>query len=137
MAKYMYFVITPGVDPGSYVEYPDEKQGNYFKFGDTSEETQVGIRTGYTTHNPDIGIAAVLENDLNLENLGTKITKDILTDGFDRVPRTEWFSVPKDGAWALFKVMMKWDGTKIDDSNYDTFKKAVLAALNNSSGERG
>ncbi len=128
--QYTYFVITPGVEIGSYIEYPDGVQGNYFKFGDTDQNTQLGIRAGYTTHNPDIGIAGVLTNGLNQGNLGTRFKNDIIADGYQTIPNTEWFSDSKDKAWALFDVVQNYDGMTIDDNNYNAFKLAVLNALN-------
>lgn len=128
---YAYFVITPGANINSYVQYTDGSKGNYFKFGDTDEDTELGIRSGYTTHNPDIGIAGVLSNGLSKGNVGTKIKKDIIADGYQTVPGTEWFSVSRKKAWALFKLIQSYDGKTINDSNYSNFKTKVLSTLNN------
>lgn len=128
---YTYFVITPGVDIGSFVQYTDKKQGNYFKFGDTNTATALGIRGGYTTHNPDIGVAAVMVNGLSKGNIGTLIKNDLINNGYPVVPGTEWFSVKNTKAWALFKLMLTYDNKTINDADYPTFRNAVLNVLNN------
>lgn len=131
MYEYTYFIITPGVDIGSFIKYSDGAEGNYFKFGDTHDPHKDGVRAGYSSHNPDIGIAAVLTNGLGNDNLGNKIKHALVDDGYQVVPGTqEWFSVGKNQAWALFHAVQLWDGATIDGGNYEAFKQDVLNALN-------
>ncbi|MCK0127582.1 hypothetical protein [Erythrobacter sp. F6033] len=129
--NHTYFVMTPGAQMGSFVQFPNGSQGNYFKFGDTNANTRLGVRAGYTTHNPDFGVAAVLTNNMPAgENLGTKIKNDIVADGFARVPGTEWFDVHSANAWGLFSYMLLIDGMTIDAGSYGHFRDDVLAELN-------
>lgn len=64
MKEFTYFIITPGDEAGSFVSYPDGETGCYIKFGDqkSDHEDSEGIRKQYLTHNPDIGIAAVMDS---------------------------------------------------------------------------
>lgn len=112
MPRYTYFIITPGVDIDSYVAYPDGQEGSYIKFGDSRsdhEDTQ-GVRQAYLTHNPDIGIAAVMDSSVfENPNLGTTLKKFIKDDqGYDPVGTSEWFSVSAKDAWPLYKAMQPW-----------------------------
>lgn len=115
-----YFIISPGVELNSYIHYPDDKQGCYVKFGDEQESPgEVGIRKAYLTHNPDIGVAAVMESSaFKNPYLGTRLKQYLESLQYYPVETApEWFSIDVKKAWALFNEMRKWDAVKIDNSN--------------------
>lgn len=126
-----YFIMTPGAQQDTYVKYGRGGQkGNYFKFGDTNAFTALGVRGGYTTHNPDFGVAGVITNQMAAHNLGTRIKNDIILQGYHPVPGTEWFSVETTAAWQLFRLILNhYDGKVVTDANYPTFRNAVLQLL--------
>ena len=126
---YTYFVISPGVQLNTYVKYNPGVRGNYIKFGDTNLNTPLGIRLGYTTHNPDIGIAGVITNGLG-HSLGTRIKNDIIGHGYNTVNNTEWFSVTNIRAWNVFNLILNnYDGVTVNAGNYVAFRNAVLNLL--------
>lgn len=109
---YTYFIISPGWQLNSYVQYSDAR-GNYIKFGDSKsahEENEAGLRDAYMTHNPDIGIAAVMDSSIFVQPyLGTRLANFIVTK-IPPVPTTsEWFSVKTNAAWGLFYDMQQFD----------------------------
>lgn len=126
-----YFIMTPGEQQNTYVKYgTGGPKGNYFKFGDTNAITTLGVRGGYTTHNPDFGVAGVIRNQMAAHNLGTRIKNDIILSGLHPVPGTEWFSVETIAAWQLFNLILNhYDGTIVNDGNYAAFRAAVLHLL--------
>lgn len=126
-----YFIMTPGRDLDTYVKYGQGGQkGNYFKFGDTNAFTALGVRGGYTSHNPDFGVAGVITNQMVAHNLGTRIKSDIIGSGLHPVPGTEWFSVETVAAWQLFRLILnQYDGRVVNDGNYAAFRAAVLHLL--------
>lgn len=126
-----YFIMTPGAQLDTYVKYgPGGQKGNYFKFGDTNAFTVLGVRPGYTSHNPDFGVAGVITNQMAAHNLGTRIKNDIVLSGLHPVPGTEWFSVETVAAWQLFRLILNhYDGKVVNDANYPAFRTAVLNLL--------
>ena len=126
-----YFIMTPGVQQNTYIKYgPGGPKGNYFKFGDTNAYTALGVRGGYTTHNPDFGVAGVITNQMAAHNLGTRIKNDIIGSGLHPVLGTEWFSVQTTAAWQLFNLILNhYDGKTVNDVNYAGFRAAVLNLL--------
>ena len=129
--KYTYFVVTPGVEINSYITYKSGAKGNYFKFGDTDETSDIGVRKGYTSHNPDIGIFAVLMNGLD-DSLGRKITGSIKekTEQATVPGTTEWFSFKAPSVWKLAELLKtKYDRKTITDDNYDQFIDEVVKCI--------
>ncbi|MGN6739139.1 hypothetical protein [Dyella sp.] len=126
-----YFIMTPGAQLDTYVKYGHHgAKGNYFKFGDTNAFTTLGVRGGYTTHNPDSGVAGVITNQMAAHNLGTRIKNDIILSGLHPIPGTEWFSVQTVAAWQLFRLILNhYDGRIVNDGNYGAFRTAVLNLL--------
>jgi hypothetical protein len=113
MPEFTYFIITPGIDQKSYVHYNDGKIGNYIKFGDEKSDhlDTEGIRKAYMTHNPDIGVAAVMDSSaISGPYLGTRLRNFIVnTIGIKPVPSSdEWFSVESNAAWNLWVEVRKW-----------------------------
>lgn len=112
MAEYTYFIITPGYDLYSYVQYKLAK-GNYIKFGDQAsvkKPEHAGLRGQYLTHNPDIGVAAIMNSTVfSQPYLGTRLKNYLVQSGYNPVGTTEWFSIKADAAWALFVAMQQWD----------------------------
>ncbi len=128
--SFTYFIVTPGTEIGSYIQYNDGQRGAFFKFGDTDRpHPTLDIRNGYLSHNPDIGVGAQLRN-ARAVSLGTAIKRDLIANGWPVVNGTEWFSVRSQSAWRLFGVMQQWDGQTIDDRAYPQLINAILAALN-------
>ncbi|HAP76214.1 MAG TPA: hypothetical protein DCR14_09045 [Acidimicrobiaceae bacterium] len=128
MANYTYFVMTPGADWRSYVHYTDGTEGNYVKFGDSEHDhDDLGIRNAYRTHNPDIGVAAVMPSStLTNPGLGTRLKHVMINAGCQRVEGTaEWFFLPKANAQKLFAAMSKWDSKEITVNNYAALVNAV------------
>lgn len=76
MARFTYFVMTPGVDRRSYM-----------KFGDSEHDhDDLGIRNAYRTHNPDIGVAAVMDSTaVNNQLLGTRLKQVMINAGYQPV----------------------------------------------------
>jgi hypothetical protein len=113
MADYTYFIISPGKDMDSYVVYPTGAKGCYIKFGDQNSEykpEKAGLRDAYLTHNPDIGVAAIMDSNVfSNPALGTRLKKYIQEKITNPVGSTEWFSIRADAAWLLFREMQKWD----------------------------
>lgn len=125
-----YFIVTPGFQANTYIKYGHGQKGNYFKFGDTNAVTTLGVRQGYTTHNPDFGVAGVITNQMVHHNLGTRIKNDIIGHGYFPIPGTEWFSVDNVRTWNLFNLILNtYDGTVVNDASYPAFRNAVLHLL--------
>jgi hypothetical protein len=112
MAEYTYFIISPGYELDSYVQYKAAK-GNYIKFGDQAsvqKPDHAGLRGQYLTHNPDIGVAAIMNSTaFTGPYLGTRLKNYMVQLGLDPVGTTEWFSIKADAAWKLFVAMQQWD----------------------------
>lgn len=119
---FTYFLISPGNELDSYVQYKaEDEQGNYIKFGDStsSHEDSDGIRKAYLTHNPDIGVAAVMDSSVFTNpRLGTLLKNYIVTTlEIPPVGTSEWFSVDREAAWKLFYAMQKWDRRTLSNSD--------------------
>jgi len=129
-----YFVTTPGSVTGSYIHYPDNDKLVYYKFGDIfsdKEESRVGLRHAYLTHNPEMGIWVIMrwatterygDNDVYL---GTAIKRHLI-DAL-HIPRVrgdqgdlEWFKASSAGAYRLVGLMRqsKWHDNWIDQQMY-------------------
>jgi hypothetical protein len=109
---YTYFVISPGFEEGCCVRYTNGSKGNYIKFGDENAiGGAAGLRAAYATHNPDIGVPAIMTSTVFANpNLGTQLKQYIVNKGYQLVGTTEWISVPTDPAWELFEEMRdQWD----------------------------
>lgn len=120
MPNYTYFIITPGYEANSYVQYGDGNQGVYIKFGDQGQNNpgKVGIRNAYLTHNPDIGVACVMNSNYANPLLGTLLKKFIIDQcHIAPVGNTEWFSVTRAAGWALFNDMLGWDNVNVNQGN--------------------
>lgn len=121
MSRYTYFIVSPGYDAGSFIRYPDGAEGCYVKFGDTKDVfDEPGIRAAYMTHNPDIGVVAVMGSDLYPEPpyLGTRLKQFIRTDiGIAPVRNGEWFSVQTRAMVGLFNAMLAWNNRHVTPSN--------------------
>lgn len=129
MAFYTYFIMTPGYELESYIQ---RKEGamNFFKFGDTQQNTQLGIRNGYTTHNPDIGIFTVFTDQLqNNGRLGTYIKTKLIFNSISLLPGTEWFPVGSKFAWNLAAEMNNYRPYTVNDDNVDKLVSKILKAL--------
>lgn len=137
MPDYTYFIISPGVDESCYVQYPDGTRGNYIKFGDatSSHEDSQGVRSAYLTHNPDIGIAAVMDSTAltSKTRFGTQLKKYIQDLEYNPVGNTEWFSVKTGPAWELFRRIAKFDNKKLNEKDGE----AIRAAIDEVLGEDG
>lgn len=152
MRNFTYFIISPGHDAGSYVQYPRELdpdamdidgldiddqdpedfRGCYIKFGDQRAESlgEYDIREHYLTHNPDINIACVMHSDFVRPKLGTMLKNFIIElDDNARVMRKEWFSFRRDAAWALYEEMCGWDGEDITPNKYRRLTQAIERCL--------
>lgn len=132
MANFTYFIISPGVDRGSFVQYPDQVQGNYIKFGDSGEEHEStqGVRRAYLTHNPDIGVMAVMDSRaIANPALGTLLKQSIMKWGYNPVGATEWFSIQAPTAWKLADAITRWDGAVITPANLESLLKTVKTNL--------
>ena len=110
MAEYTYFIISPGKDLNSYVVYPDGGHGNYIKLGDqqsAKKPEHAGLRGQYLTHNPDIGVGAIMNSSVfSSPSLGTRLKTYIITTiGIAPVGSTEWFSIQTKAACGLFGAM--------------------------------
>jgi len=130
MTRFAYFIMTPGVEAESYVEYPDGLRGVYIKFGDqATEPTKLGIRNAYRTHNPDIGVAAVVKSD-DYNNLGTLLKQEIAALRWPSVESSEWFSiVPAHNGHELFYAMRAWDKEWITVANFIELQQAISDSL--------
>lgn len=130
---YVYFIITPGSEPDSFVRYPNQQCGNYIKFGRTTSplNTDQG-RNGYRPHLPDYGICAVMQVD---DHHGTQLDttlRHLLAQylGCAVTGTTEWFSVQTHAAWKLAKYLTKyWDGQTITDANYPLLSAGIIRHL--------
>ena len=130
MAEYTYFIITPGYELDSYVVYPSGGHGNYIKFGDQASAKKpehAGLRGQYLTHNPDIGVGAIMNSNVfTSPSLGTRLKSYITTTiGIDPVGSTEWFSIKTAAAWGLFGAMQAWDDKTLTLSSEAEIKKAI------------
>lgn len=130
--SHAYLVATPNQED-SYVQfYNDPGAYAYFKFGDTNNPDENGIRAGYSTHNPIVLVAATMENQLNNGNIGTRITQDIQNSGcVDRIQGLEWFeSGDYNKVWELVdNVFREWDNRQINDNNYNNFREDVIDSI--------
>lgn len=134
MAEYTYFIISPGYDLNSYVQYPTGVKGNYIKFGDqTSQKSpgHAGLRGQYLTHNPDIGVAAIMDSSVFTKPyLGTRLKNYIETTlKIPPVGSTEWFSTETTASWKLFGEMQKWDDKKLKLTDEATLQAAIRKCL--------
>jgi len=128
---YTYFIISPGAEPGSYVQYKSA-QGNYIKFGEAKGLKEgAGVRNAYLTHNPDIGVAALMDSTVFVSPyLGTQLKNYIIEKfSIEPVGSTEWFSVEEKAAWGLFKAMTKWDKAVLTLADLDTIQAAIAKYL--------
>lgn len=132
--KYTYFIMTPGVDPESYV-HSDQNNAhnyNYIKFGDTTNPNRKDIRDGYTTHNPDIGIFASFTDELKTQRLGTIIKQGILEHASHTchlIQNTEWFAVDHDRAYRLCNYCLGNDQLAIDENNVEELYDGIMTIL--------
>lgn len=126
-SMYTYFIISPGAEINSYVQYRGNVQGNYVKFGDAADlHSGAGIRQAYLTHNPDIGVAAVMDSSVfGNPYLGTRIKKYINTRGYYNVGNSEWFSITTQNAWGLFAKMQAWDNRVLNAGDQATLQTAI------------
>lgn len=131
--RYTYFIISPGWDLNSYVNYSDGNQGNYIKYGDATAPYQngAGIRQAYLTHNPDIGVAAVMDSSaFAAPALGTRLKNYIINQrGIQPVGTSEWFSVVTAAAWGLFAAMQPWDGQILGPGDLATLQNIIAGHL--------
>jgi hypothetical protein len=131
VANFTYFIITPGYDLTSFVRYPGGQSGCYIKFGDQQGQhgpNHAGIRGQYLTHNPDIGVAAIMESSVfAAPALGTRLKNFIInTCGIAPVGQTEWFSVKAPAAWKLFGMMQQYDFRNLQPGDQQAIE-AILA----------
>lgn len=133
MAEYTYFIISPGVDIDSYVNYSDGKNGNYIKFGDqsTQKPTPSGLRNAYKTHNPDIGVMAIMDSSAIASPYLGVVLKNYIegTLHIDPVDTTEWFSIETTAAWKLAKAMMQWDEKHVQLGDVATLEALIAKWL--------
>jgi len=134
MAEYTYFIITPGYDRGSYVDYPDGPAGNYIKFGDqaSTKPSPSGLRSAYLTHNPDIGVMAIMDSSaITGPYLGTELKRFIVEEcNIEPIGSTEWFSVERQAAWELANRMRdEWDDRTVDHNNLNNLKELIRWCL--------
>jgi hypothetical protein len=124
---YTYFIITPGAEVKSYVQYNGGQKGNYVKFGEASDLKEgAGIRQAYLTHNPDIGVAALMLSSVFTEPyLGTRLKSYIKGRGYDPVGTSEWFSIKTASAWGLFAAMQDWDKKTLKLADLDALKAII------------
>lgn len=132
MANFTYFIISPGYDVGSLVRYPDLREGNYIKFGDASADhvTTAGVRAAYLTHNPDIGVAAVMGSQaFAAPALGTRLKQFIVGLGIAPVGTSEWFSIQTRAAWSLTQAMIDWDRVTVNQQNLPQLQNTIRQHL--------
>ncbi|HTH98877.1 MAG TPA: hypothetical protein VL574_15785 [Stellaceae bacterium] len=134
MANYTYFIISPGYDFGSHVTYPTGEKGNYIKFGDQSsvkKPAHAGLREQYLTHNPDIGVAAIMDSNVfSYPSLGTRLKNYIInTISINPVGSTEWFSIKADAAWKLFGAMQSWDNITLVNADEAKIKQIIYKII--------
>lgn len=135
VTDHTYFIMTPGVDRLSYIEYSDGQVGIYIKFGDqTGNPGKIGIRDQYRVHNPDIGIAAIMTDALPNEALGTRLKNLIAHLGWPTIgsghDRTEWFSIrPARNGHDLFRYMQSWEGKTVDPNNIQRLENGIETNL--------
>ncbi|NHA01828.1 hypothetical protein G5V59_25060 [Nocardioides sp. W3-2-3] len=132
MANFTYFIISPGYDVNTAVLYPDKRLGNYIKFGDASADhvTTAGVRAAYLTHNPDIGVAAVMNSQAFAgPALGTRLKQFIIGLGITPVATSEWFSVQTKAAWGLTQAMTAWDGVTVTQQNLPALQNVIRQHL--------
>lgn len=132
MANFTYFIISPGYDIGTLVRYPDFREGNYIKFGDASADhvTTAGVRAAYLTHNPDIGVAAVMDSQVfAAPALGTRLKQFIIGLGIAPVGTSEWFSIQTRAAWRLTEAMIAWDRVTVNQQNLPQLQNTIRQYL--------
>jgi len=133
MWNYTYFVISPGCEINSYTQFADGKQGNFIKFGDqVSNHGALGIRNAYATHNPDIGVGAIMHTGaFQNPGLGTLLKHFIINEiGLPPVGSTEWFGIIRTASWPLFQRMLNnWDGRTVTLQNIDSLKRDLRTIL--------
>ncbi|HKO48747.1 MAG TPA: hypothetical protein VJV79_13540 [Polyangiaceae bacterium] len=132
MANFTYFIVSPGYEVNSFVQYPNRAQGNYIKFGDSqTDHDKLGIRQAYLTHNPDIGIFAVMGSvAFHTPGLGTRLKNFIKDDlKIQPVGTSEWFSIQTAAAWKLAQAMLAWDGRTVDQNNVRALLQTISGAL--------
>ena len=132
MAEYTYFIISPGYEPYSYVQYKAAK-GNYIKFGDQAsvkKPEHAGLRGQYLTHNPDIGVAAIMDSRVfTAPYLGTRLKNYLLSLGYNPVGNTEWFSIKADAAWKMFVALQQWDDKVLAQTAEKALQSLILKSL--------
>lgn len=132
MAEYTYFIISPGAELYSFVQYKSD-QGNYIKFGDQAsvkKPEHAGLRGQYLTHNPDIGVAAIMNSSVfSGPYLGTRLKHYLEQLGYAPVGSTEWFSIQAKAAWKMFVAMQQWDDKVLALDAEAKLKKLILTSL--------
>lgn len=134
MANFTYFIITPGYEVNSYVRYPGGQSGSYIKFGDQQGvhgPDHAGIRGQYLTHNPDIGVAAIMGSSVfAAPALGTRLKNFIIsTIGIAPIGQTEWFSVTSGAAWNLFGMMQQYDNRNLQAGDQQAIEAIIAHCL--------
>ena len=132
MANFTYFIISPGYDVDTAVLYPDGRLGNYIKFGDASADhvTTAGVRAAYLTHNPDIGVSAVMDSQaFAAPALGTRLKQFIIGLGIGPVGTSEWFSIQTKAAWGLAQAMTAWDRVTVTQQNLPALQNPIRKDL--------
>lgn len=135
---YLYFITTPGMDPKAYIQLSGGEQVCYFKFGDTTKPGHLDIRSGYFTHNPDLGVFACIPSTVTGGYLGTRL-KQLLdaqvthrrAPGADVKVSSEWFAAHPNTVNALRALLQNWErapGT-LDDANIDSFIEKLMAII--------
>ncbi len=132
MSRCAYVITTPGIDLDSFVRRG--KRGKtedvlYVKIGDASQEKpDYGIRDAYMTHNPDIGIFAVIKcPNIADPHLATRIKNYLDKDmGIDRVEGSEWFKFEHTTGWRLVVGL---------NNKYDNKTVVDLARINELLGD--
>lgn len=133
MAEYTYFIISPGYELYSYVQYKGAVKGNYIKFGDQAsikKPEHAGLRGQYLTHNPDIGVAAIMDSSIfSGPYLGTRLKNYFLYLKYTPVGDTEWFSIKSDAAWKMFVAMQQWDNRVLGAGDEAKLQTLIYNAL--------
>jgi hypothetical protein len=131
-SMYTYFIMSPGAQLKSFVQYGGGEKGNYIKFGEATDlKTGVGVRNAYLTHNPDLAVAALMDSTVfSTPYLGTQLkTYIIKTCGIGLVGDMEWFSIKTSAAWGLFGAMQLWDKKKLTAGDLVTLQMVISKYL--------
>ena len=132
--KHMYIAISPGLQPGSYISYPNGRfgvsQANHLKFGDSTDDYP---RDTYFTHNPDVLFTRFFVDTTQGQGggLGTRVKNELVSKGYTLSPGTEWFIVRTQQAWAVFNYVRNGANInfQVNNQNFQTFIADIVRLM--------